>query len=85
SLSGPMRAVALIPQTALAAPARPSHPKKPETPGTGDLNLPVTFGGVTFFQLLETHSTNPISHLPKLALMYLCLALGFEGIYRSHR
>ncbi|RMP08615.1 Type IV/VI secretion system protein [Pseudomonas viridiflava] len=44
-----------------------------------------TFGGEKFFQLLEKLSANPFKHLPMLELMYLCLALGFEGKYRSHR
>ncbi|WP_161460778.1 type IVB secretion system protein IcmH/DotU [Pseudomonas syringae] len=44
-----------------------------------------TFGGEKFFQLLERLSTNPFKHLPMLELMYLCLALGFEGKYRSTR
>ena len=41
-----------------------------------------TFGGEKFFQLLEHLSRNPVKHLPMLELMYLCLALGFEGKYR---
>jgi len=41
-----------------------------------------TFGGEKFFQLLEQLSKNPVKHLPMLELMYLCLALGFEGKYR---
>jgi type VI secretion system protein ImpK len=41
-----------------------------------------TFGGEKFFQLLERLSRNPVRHLPMLELMYLCLALGFEGKYR---
>ncbi|AGI22648.1 type IVB secretion system protein IcmH/DotU [Pseudomonas sp. MT3] len=41
-----------------------------------------TFGGEKFFQLLERLSRNPVKHLPMLELMYLCLALGFEGKYR---
>ncbi|KTB81798.1 hypothetical protein AO070_04180 [Pseudomonas syringae pv. syringae PD2766] len=44
-----------------------------------------TFGGEKFFQLLEKLSANPLRHLPMLELMYLCLALGFEGKYRSNR
>ncbi|MCI3945338.1 membrane protein [Pseudomonas syringae] len=43
-----------------------------------------TFGGEKFFQLLERLSSNPFRHLPMLELMYLCLALGFEGKYRSN-
>ncbi len=41
-----------------------------------------TFGGEKFFQLLERLSKSPVKHLPMLELMYLCLALGFEGKYR---
>ncbi|MDR6711425.1 type VI secretion system protein ImpK [Pseudomonas hunanensis] len=41
-----------------------------------------TFGGEKFFQLLERLSKNPAKHLSMLELMYLCLALGFEGKYR---
>jgi type VI secretion system protein ImpK len=42
-----------------------------------------TFGGEKFFHLLERLSTNPTRHLHMLELMYLCLALGFEGKYRA--
>ncbi|MCY1280015.1 type IV/VI secretion system protein, DotU family [compost metagenome] len=41
-----------------------------------------TFGGEKFFQLLEHLSRNPVKHLAMLELMYICLALGFEGKYR---
>ncbi|RMT78644.1 putative outer membrane protein [Pseudomonas viridiflava] len=41
-----------------------------------------TFGGEKFFQLLEKLYGNPLRHLHMLELMYLCLALGFEGKYR---
>ncbi|MBM7063373.1 type IVB secretion system protein IcmH/DotU [Pseudomonas sp. UL073] len=41
-----------------------------------------TFGGEKVFQLLERLSANPLKHLPMLELLYLCLALGFEGKYR---
>lgn len=41
-----------------------------------------TFGGEKFFQLLERLSQDPVRNLPLLELMYLCLALGFEGKYR---
>lgn len=41
-----------------------------------------TFGGEKFFQLLERLTRNPVKHLQMLELMYLCLALGFEGKYR---
>ena len=32
--------------------------------------------------MLDRLSKNPVKHLPMLELMYLCLALGFEGKYR---
>lgn len=41
-----------------------------------------TFGGEKFFQLLERLSRDPVKHIAMLELMYLCLALGFEGKYR---
>ncbi len=41
-----------------------------------------TCGGEKFFNLLDRASKNPLKHLPMLELMYLCLALGFEGKYR---
>lgn len=41
-----------------------------------------TFGGEKFFQLLDRLTRNPVKHLAMLELMYLCLALGFEGKYR---
>jgi len=41
-----------------------------------------TSGGEKFFGLLDSLSKNPIKHLPMLELMYLCLALGFQGKYR---
>jgi len=41
-----------------------------------------TSGGEKFFRLLDRLSKNPGKHLPMLELMYLCLALGFEGKYR---
>lgn len=41
-----------------------------------------TSGGEKFFWLLDRLSKNPARHLPMLELMYLCLALGFEGKYR---
>lgn len=41
-----------------------------------------TSGGERFFQLLDRLSKNPVKHLPMLELIYLCLALGFEGKYR---
>lgn len=41
-----------------------------------------TSGGERFFQILDRLSKNPVKHSPMLELMYLCLALGFEGRYR---
>ncbi|MDR6577336.1 type IVB secretion system protein IcmH/DotU [Pseudomonas extremaustralis] len=41
-----------------------------------------TFGGEKFFQLLERLSRDPVKHIALLELMYLCLAMGFEGKYR---
>ena len=39
-------------------------------------------GGERFFQLLKTFGQNPSRNINILELMYLCLALGFEGAYR---
>ena len=39
-------------------------------------------GGERFFQLLKSLGQNPAKNLHLLELMYLCLALGFEGRYR---
>lgn len=41
-----------------------------------------TFGGEKFFQMLDLLLKDPVKYLPLLELMYLCLALGFEGKYR---
>nr|WP_319527530.1 type IVB secretion system protein IcmH/DotU [Pseudomonas laurentiana] len=41
-----------------------------------------TFGGEKFFLLLETLLKSAAKQLQMLELMYLCLALGFEGRYR---
>jgi len=41
-----------------------------------------TCGGERFFQILDRLSKNPAKHCAMLELMYLCLALGFEGRYR---
>ncbi|MFS2159543.1 type IVB secretion system protein IcmH/DotU [Pseudomonas sp. Pseusp122] len=41
-----------------------------------------TFGGEKFFRLLDELTKNPVKNLPILELMYLCMALGFEGKYR---
>jgi len=40
------------------------------------------FGGEKFFLILQKLSQNPQLSLPALELMYICLALGFEGRYR---
>lgn len=40
------------------------------------------FGGEKFFLILQKLSQNPQTSLPALELMYVCLALGFEGRYR---
>ncbi|HTU66925.1 MAG TPA: type IVB secretion system protein IcmH/DotU, partial [Steroidobacteraceae bacterium] len=40
------------------------------------------FGGEKFFQILERVNTEPGRYLHLLELLYLCLALGFEGKYR---
>jgi type VI secretion system protein ImpK len=41
-----------------------------------------TWGGEKFFLLLGKMAEDPARHLPLLELMYVCLALGFEGRYR---
>ena len=41
-----------------------------------------TFGGKTFFDLLTKLAQNPAANIDILELMYICLALGFEGQYR---
>ncbi|RMN69596.1 Ribonuclease activity regulator protein RraA [Pseudomonas syringae] len=45
---GCVRDVDIIAQTDLGVQALASHPKKTEKRGIGELNVPVTFGGVTF-------------------------------------
>lgn len=45
---GCIRDVDMLAQTDLGVQALASHPKKTEKRGIGDLNVPVTFGGVTF-------------------------------------
>jgi type VI secretion system protein ImpK len=40
------------------------------------------WGGEQFFRLLDRFQQNPGSNLELLELMYLCLALGFQGRYR---
>jgi type VI secretion system protein ImpK len=44
-----------------------------------------TKGGETFFALLQRFEQAPARHLPMLELIYLCLALGFEGKYQLER
>ncbi|AZE99819.1 Outer membrane protein ImpK/VasF, OmpA/MotB domain [Pseudomonas orientalis] len=41
-----------------------------------------TFGGEKVFQLLERLARDPVKHVAMLELVYLCLALGFEGKFR---
>ena len=41
-----------------------------------------TFGGEKFFRMLDVLLKDPVKYLSLLELMYLCLALGFEGKYR---
>lgn len=38
-----------------------------------------TWGGEKFFQLLAKLTQNPLQHRELLELMYVCVALGFEG------
>ncbi|MCI3945100.1 ribonuclease activity regulator protein RraA [Pseudomonas syringae] len=45
---GCVRDVDMLAQTDLGVQALASHPKKTEKRGLGDLNVPVTFGGITF-------------------------------------
>jgi type VI secretion system protein ImpK len=42
-----------------------------------------TSGGARFFQLLEQYMRLAASHVEILELMYLCLALGYEGRYAT--
>lgn len=41
-----------------------------------------TWGGEKFFQLLSKLAENPAGNRDLLELMYICLAMGFEGRYR---
>lgn len=41
----------------------------------------ITSGGEKFFEILASHSVNPVKHLQLLELMYLCLALDYRGKY----
>ncbi len=43
-----------------------------------------TWGGEKFFTALDRLLAYPSGNLNLLELMYLCLALGFEGRYRTH-
>ncbi|MDX1654841.1 MAG: type IVB secretion system protein IcmH/DotU [Candidatus Competibacteraceae bacterium] len=57
-----------------------------QDPGWNRQSLLITFhnegsGGERFFVLLERLLREPQRHLDLLELMYLCLALGFEGRY----
>ena len=45
---GCIRDVDVIRQTKLGVQAISTHPRKTEKRGVGDLNIPVTFGGITF-------------------------------------
>ena len=45
---GCIRDVDVIRQTKLGVQAIATHPRKTEKRGIGDLNIPVTFGGITF-------------------------------------
>lgn len=47
-INGCIRDVDVIRQTALGVQALATHPRKTEKRGVGDLNVPVSFGGVTF-------------------------------------
>lgn len=47
-INGCVRDVDVLIQTALGIQALASHPMKTEKRGIGDMNVPVTFGGVTF-------------------------------------
>ena len=55
--------------------------------GWSTQSLLVTFhreasGGEKFFQILDRVSADPSRYLSLLELLYVCLALGFEGKYR---
>jgi type VI secretion system protein ImpK len=41
-------------------------------------------GGDRFFEVLSTLQSDPGTNIDVLELMYVCLALGFEGRYRVH-
>lgn len=47
-INGCIRDVDVIGETALGVQALGTHPRKTDKRGIGDLNVPVTFGGVTF-------------------------------------
>ena len=40
-------------------------------------------GGVRFFEILEHTKVDPLINYPLLELQHACLALGFQGVYRT--
>jgi type VI secretion system protein ImpK len=40
-------------------------------------------GGVRFFEILNHHKADPLINYPVLELQHACLALGFQGLYRT--
>lgn len=44
-----------------------------------------TYGGETFFKILEQISADPGLNIDLLEFMYICLTLGFEGKYRNEQ
>jgi type VI secretion system protein ImpK len=40
-------------------------------------------GGVRFFEILEHAKVDPLINYPLLELQHACLALGFQGVYRT--
>src|SRR5262249_29484153 len=40
-------------------------------------------GGVRFFDILNHHKLDPLVNYPVLELQHACLALGFQGMYRT--
>src|SRR5690606_11569705 len=63
-IDGCIRDVDVIGETALEVQALATHPRKTEKRGVGDLNVPVTFGGVTFHLAI-------MSTLTTMALWFL--------------
>ena len=41
-------------------------------------------GGVRFFEILNHHKLDPLINYPVLELQHACLALGFQGMYRTN-